>query len=377
FGFSPFNAATHALATMPTGGFSSVPDLTAVMTPGAKATLTLFMFLGGTNFLLIYSAMQGNVMRMFRDFEFRLYLAVPFLAFLLVAADLVVNQGMSTAAALETGLFHVSSVVSSTGFELVPIRSFPELSRSLFLVLMFIGGSLGSTTGGIKMLRLGLMLKVVSREVKAIGLPPSVMNLVTVGNRIVRNDELVQVAAIIFAWMAAVVAGGVLIVALSPYTTMESVQVMVSAVGTMGRAPPRGESCDHGRDAGGPSRDASPPQPSQHPACPGVRLISVEVAETAQPPPDRRRVGRTSDLPVGDAGPVVSTQAVPEIRRGGVRRRDSLHRRRAAETGRVHVLQHVRPVPAPEHPRPVHPARGEGRPAGAPAPEEGDERPSP
>ncbi len=234
FGFPEFHAVTHAMATIPTGGFSTLPDMGVLMNPGAKATLTLFMFLGGTNFLLIYSVMKGNVWRLVRDFEFRLYFLIPLLAFIAVTADVMLSSGTGVVDAATTAVFHVSSVVSSAGFTLEPIRSFPELSRYLFLALMFVGGSLGSTTGGFKMMRLGIMFNLVVQQIRSIGVPRTVINPVSVGKRAISDDEIRQVAAILFLWVSALFVGGLVTVWLSPYGITESVQLMTSAVGTMG-----------------------------------------------------------------------------------------------------------------------------------------------
>lgn len=234
FGFPEFHAVTHAMAAIPTGGFSTLPDLAPLMNPGAKATLTLFMFLGGTNFLLIYSVMRGNVRRLVDDFEFRLYFLIPFLAFLAITADLVTSSGTGIADAATTAVFHASAVISSAGFELEPIGTFPEFSKFLFLLMMFVGGSLGSTTGGFKMMRFGIMFKLVIQQIRSIGVPRTVINPVTVGGRVVSDPEIRQVAAILFLWLSAIALGGLVTVGLSPYGIVESVQVMTSAVGTMG-----------------------------------------------------------------------------------------------------------------------------------------------
>lgn len=233
-GFPTFEAVTHAMATMPTGGFSTVTDFSTLMNPSTEAIFTVFMFLGGTNFLLIYSVMQGNVRRMLSDYEFRLYAFVTLLAATIIGADLLANRGMGTTGAAATSIFHTVSVLSSSGFEIIPVGEFPDVSRYVILILMFIGGSLGSTTGGIKMLRFGLMLKVIKQQIKDMALPPTVVNRVVVGHHIVRDDELIQVLSIIAMWALAVVAGGFLVVGFSRYGAFESVQLMTSAVGTMG-----------------------------------------------------------------------------------------------------------------------------------------------
>ncbi|MDY6776540.1 MAG: TrkH family potassium uptake protein [Candidatus Nanohaloarchaea archaeon] len=234
FGMTGFQSVVNSLSTLPTGGFASTSNLSALMNPGIKATMILFMFLGGTNFLLIYSVMKGNLMRMFKDFEFRLYSLFLISGFGLVAADLVVNSGATIASAFETSAFHSTSVLTSTGFVLEPLRNFPGISKFVFLVMMFVGGSLGSTTGGIKMLRLGIVLKVVRQQIRSLGIPRTVLNPVSVGGRILGDDEIRQVVSIVALWMLAILAGGLVTVAFSKYGIVESAQVMVSAMGTMG-----------------------------------------------------------------------------------------------------------------------------------------------
>lgn len=233
-GVSAFDAVGYAMATLPTGGFSTATPLTSFMNPAVMAIFTVFMFLGGTNFLLIYSVLRGNLSRLVHNYEFRLYLSITVLAALVFVADLALNRGLTVREAATTGIFHASSVISSTGFELEPVRSFPEFSRFLIIALMFVGGSLGSTTGGIKMLRFGILIQLVKQQVTSLALPRSVLNPVTIHRRIVRDDEVLQVAAIVFIWLAAVVLGGLLVVGFSSYGIAEGVQVMTSAAGTMG-----------------------------------------------------------------------------------------------------------------------------------------------
>lgn len=237
FGIRWFDAIGHAMATLPTGGFSTTGDFVGMVQsagPGAFAVFTLFMFLGGTNFLLLYSLFQGDVKRMIRDYEFRLYLGMAMFAMLLVATDLVVNAGMGIQSAISTAVFHTSSVISSAGFTITPMASFPAFSTALFVVLMFIGGSLGSTTGGFKMLRFGIMVRVVRHHIRSLTLPPTVMNQITVKGRILQDREVIEVASFFFIWVAVIVTGGLITVGLSPYGITESVQLMTSAVGTMG-----------------------------------------------------------------------------------------------------------------------------------------------
>lgn len=229
-----FDAIGHAMTTLPTGGFSTTGNFVELMGPGARAVFTIFMFVGGTNFLLLYSLFQGNVQRMVRDYEFRMYVGMLLAAVGLIAADLILNQGTTVLNGITTAFFHTSSIISSAGFMLEPMAAFPDFSKAVFVILMFIGGSLGSTTGGFKMLRFGIMIQVVRHHIRSLTLPPTVVNPITVKGRILEDREVIEVASFFFLWLVVIVAGGLVTVWFSSHGVTTSVQLMTSAVGTMG-----------------------------------------------------------------------------------------------------------------------------------------------
>ncbi len=234
FDFPTFHAFATSLGTLPTGGFASVPDLNALMNPGAKATIALFMFAGGTNFLLIYSLLRGNVRRIYEDYEFRLYGYFVIAATTLVFLDVAAHTGLGSLDAASTALFHTISYISSTGYELTALAEMPRFTQGIALALMFVGASLGSTTGGIKILRLGILLKLVKQQVKALTLPPTVMNPVSVHRHIIRDREIQQITAIVLLWLLVVVAGGFVTLWFTQYDLGASFQLIASAAGTMG-----------------------------------------------------------------------------------------------------------------------------------------------
>ncbi len=230
-----FHAVGHAMATLPTGGFTTTGDFAGMMGGGGtQAVLTVFMFLGATNFLLIYALFQGDIWRMIRDFEFRVYFSVFAVALALIALDLIVNTGRGFQEAVSTSLFHTASIVSSSGFTLEAVGEFPTFSKALIVIIMFIGGSLGSTTGGFKMLRFGVMFKVVRQHVKSLTLPPTVMNPVVVKGRILKDRELIEITSFFFIWLGVIVTGGLITIWFSPHGVTDAIQLMTSAVGTMG-----------------------------------------------------------------------------------------------------------------------------------------------
>lgn len=234
-GMDFFNSLLYSLTTMPTGGFAnSAGGIAAFNSVAIESVITVFMVIGGTNFLLLYSLMKGNVRALVENYEFRLYIKIMAAAVLIVFAERIVEVGGSVLEALRISVFQVAAVTSSTGFEPYPAFQVPEVTQLLFIFLMFVGASLGSTTGGIKMFRLGVLLKVVVREVRSFSMPRRAMNLVMTGGKRVKQPEIMRIFAIVVTWAAMIFLGGIITVALTELTIVQALQGMTSSMGTMG-----------------------------------------------------------------------------------------------------------------------------------------------
>ncbi|MCJ7450564.1 MAG: TrkH family potassium uptake protein [Candidatus Nanohaloarchaeota archaeon QJJ-9] len=235
FDMSFFNALLYSFTTLPTGGFASTAGgISAFNSLGIEAVVTLFMLFGGTNFLLLYRMLQGDIKSLFENYEFRLFMKIMVAVAVFIGLDLVFNRGLSVLDALRTTIFSVVSITSSTGFETAAINSFPEISRLLFIALMFVGGSLGSTTGGIKVFRFGVLFKVVKREIRSFTLPTSYFNPVNIKDKVIEGDELTRIVAIVVVWLATIFLGGLVTLAYTDLSIVQAVQGMTSAMGTMG-----------------------------------------------------------------------------------------------------------------------------------------------
>lgn len=234
-GMDFFNSLLYSLTTMPSGGFAHSPGgLAAFNSVAIESVIMVFMVVSGTNFLLLYSLMKGNVRALFENYEFRLYIKIMAVATLIVFAERFVEMGGSVVDAVRVSVFQVASVTSSTGFEPYPVMQVPEVSQLLFIMLMFVGASLGSTTGGIKMFRLGVLLKIVVREVRSFSMPRRAMNLVMTSGKRVKQPEIMRIIAIVVTWAGMVFLGGIITVALTDLTIMQGLQAMTSSMGTMG-----------------------------------------------------------------------------------------------------------------------------------------------
>lgn len=171
-GMSFFDAINHSMATLSTGGFSTKNASLAYWNnqPLIQYIVILFMFLAGSNFVLSYFAFKGKVQRVFKDEEFKYY-AGFILAFTIIAAlviyfkshvpvseyhPMVLGEGESS---FRHALFQVIAVITTTGFVTADFTSWTPFLTILFFGLMFLGGSAGSTAGGIKVMRHLLIIK--------------------------------------------------------------------------------------------------------------------------------------------------------------------------------------------------------------------------
>lgn len=209
-GMTPYDAIAHALATVSAGGFSTHAESFAFYAnPALEWAATGFMFLAGVSLPLLYRTLSGKPLLPLRDAEFRSYTAI-----LLVAGGLlaVIVYGTYGADAVRLGLFQAVSVMTSTGFASVDFALWQRPALAVLLVLMLIGGSAGSASGGVKVVRWLIIIKNTVREVRRTLHPRAVLP-VRVGNSIVAEEVLRSVAAFITLYVGLFAISTLLLVA--------------------------------------------------------------------------------------------------------------------------------------------------------------------
>lgn len=153
-GMSFFDAINHSLTTMSTGGFSTRQASIAYFdSPAIEYIITFFMFLGGTSFVLIYFALKGKFNRVWQNEEFRAYTFLTFGVAVLVTIILMFKNGMPLEQAFRESIFQVVAVLTTTGYATADFTIWGGSVALIFFTLMFIGGSAGSTAGGVKIIR--------------------------------------------------------------------------------------------------------------------------------------------------------------------------------------------------------------------------------
>ncbi|MDR1414234.1 MAG: TrkH family potassium uptake protein [Odoribacteraceae bacterium] len=171
-----FDALCHSLTTMSSGGYSTRQASVATWNSSyVHGVFILFMLLSGTNFGLLNALFLGRPRRLFRDDEFRAYLLVILVASLIVAVGLWGAGLLSPDRAFRDALFQVVSILTSTGFTTSDYLAWPPLLAAIVFILFFIGGCAGSTSGGMKCVRVYLLFKNSIAEMKRIIHPHAVI----------------------------------------------------------------------------------------------------------------------------------------------------------------------------------------------------------
>lgn len=200
-GMSFFDAINHAFATMATGGFSTKnASIAAYNSPYIEYIITLFMFFAGINFTLLYLGFSGKFGRLLKNEEFRAYTLIVLTVSVIIAVGLYTFEGTSVEAAFRTSLFQVVSLVTTTGFITADYSQWPFFLTFIVFILFFTGGSTGSTSGGIKMMRHIVLIKNSFLELKR-QLHPSAVIPVRFNGKAVPQPITYTVAAFVLIYV--------------------------------------------------------------------------------------------------------------------------------------------------------------------------------
>jgi len=256
-GMPPFDALCHSMTALSTGGFSphdsSIAHYRLVGHPNFRLieyTVAFVMMLGGINFLVHYRVLTGTMRALWDNIEIRWWWGLICGFCLLILLDNLHATGTIKALATSSRpfrlgdlerafrytLFQVVSILTTTGFGTKDIGSsfFPVLSRQLFLVMMVIGGCVGSTGGGIKVLRVAILHRLMLRQIVKLRISQKASHGLVIDQRLVPQEEIDRVVALFFAWLLFLIVGAGLTAFFSHHGIAESFSGMASAVGNIG-----------------------------------------------------------------------------------------------------------------------------------------------
>ena len=209
-GMSWYDAINHGLTTMATGGFSTKNDSIISFSPLIQYTIAAFMLIAGTNYTLIYFSLKGNIRKIWSSDEFRFYLKLVGLLIVIISLYLWLQLDYTLEYSFRISSFQVLSILTTTGYATADYTSWHNGYTFLFFILLFFGASAGSTSGGIKLIRILVFLKNSFLEFKRL-LHPQGMIRVRLNNQIVPGKVLTNIVIFILVYMLIFIFGTIIL----------------------------------------------------------------------------------------------------------------------------------------------------------------------
>lgn len=237
-GMPAFDSLMHTFATVATGGFSTLNNsIGQYNSLGAEIVITVFMLLSTFNYGVYFALSNGDkksIQTIFKNTEFKALLLIISASVAAIAINLMPYYGGSFFTALRHGSFQAVSIMSTTGFSTANYNLWPEFSQAILIFLMFIGGCAGSTSGGVKVIRIAVALKAVRREINKVVHPRQIKGIKIDGRTI--NEDIVYGICVFIVTYIAMLFGSTIVVMLTDnfdfMTVFTSVLSSLSNVGS-------------------------------------------------------------------------------------------------------------------------------------------------
>ena len=236
-GMDWFDSVCHSFATMATGGFSTrTASISAFQSTYIEGLLVVFMLLAGINFSLHYRVIRGEPLSLWRNSETRFFILV-FLLFsglgTVILHSSAAGAGFTWRHTFREVSFTCASIMTTTGFTTGDYDRWPELIKAMLVFLMLMGGCAGSTSGGIKVGRIQVMLRTVTREVRLFMQPQAVIPI-RLGRKFLTDDILLAILSFVALYLFVMLLG---VLVMLPFT--DDLQTAISSVITcMGNVGP-------------------------------------------------------------------------------------------------------------------------------------------
>ncbi len=231
-GMNLFDALCHAFATAGTGGFgvtnNSVADYNSVY---IDVVITVFMGLFAVNFTLYYLLLTKHIKQVFKNEELRVFLGICTVSIIVIALNIMHLYG-GFFGGLRYSAFQVLSTISTTGFATADFTQWPILSQIIILLLMFVGGCAGSTGGGLKVMRIMLLFKIMIKEIRCVLNPRAVVSVKCDGKAV--DKDVVRGVSSYFVLFAFLLALSTLLLSLDGHDVGTTFTAVITCLNNVG-----------------------------------------------------------------------------------------------------------------------------------------------
>ena len=233
FGGMPlFDSLLHAFGTAGTGGFGLAGDSIASFSPYIQWVIAIFMMIFGINFNLYYLILIKRISSVFKSTEPWAYLGIIAVSTGLITVNTISNLPVGDT--IRHAFFQVTSIITTTGYSSVDFNLWPQFSKSILLLIMFIGGCAGSTAGGLKMSRFLILCRMIKREIKRLIHPRSVSDVKLEGKRV--DETTISSTGTYFAIYIMCILTTFLLLSFDKFDFTDTLTVSISCFNNVGPA---------------------------------------------------------------------------------------------------------------------------------------------
>jgi trk system potassium uptake protein len=227
-----FDSICHSFGTIATGGFSTKNLSLAAYSPYSQYIVMIFMFLAGTSQLVYYYLFKGNFKKVKQNEELWFYIAVALIMGTVATVLLQVNSTRSFETSFREGFFQIISIMTCTGFASADYLFWPLTGLLLIFIMMFSGGSMGSTSGGIKMARHLIIIKNIKSVFVKLNHPGAVTTI-KLNTRVVSENTNISIMSFVALYLVTFLLGTIFVVAtgVDNITAASSVATCMAGIG--------------------------------------------------------------------------------------------------------------------------------------------------
>jgi len=229
----PFQALTHTMAAVSTGGFSVFNNSLAGLAWRAQLGITLLGLSGAIPFILYYHLSRDSWRNVINDIEVRALLIITLLVSLLLTLSLYAHSEMNWLQAARHGLLLGISAQSTTGFSTMDLTTLKPLSLGVLILAMVTGGGAGSTAGGFKILRLLIVKRLIRLSIQRTALPTHAVSELRLDDKKMESDEIERALVLIILFIIVILLSWLIFLAYG-YEPIHALFEVTSAIGTVG-----------------------------------------------------------------------------------------------------------------------------------------------
>ena len=230
-GMPLFDSVTLSFGTAGTGGFGIVNSSIAGYSMYTQSVIAIFMALFGVSFNIYFLLICRNFKDALKNQELHTYLGIIIAAVFVITIN-IKGQFDTIGEAIHHAFFQVSSIITTTGYATADFNLWPELSKMVILMLMFIGGCAGSTAGGFKISRVILLIKSIGKEIRSVSHPRGVRVITYEGKRV--NDDIISGTTAYLAIYVLIFVISLLIISLDKMDMLTNISATAATLNNIG-----------------------------------------------------------------------------------------------------------------------------------------------